>query len=55
MMLAIVEDIVEDRLTPAQGNVCVGAGRNLLKAVELQLKYGKRENGETIGLPLNNK
>lgn len=39
-MSAIMTDVIEGTLTPVQANASVNAGGKLLKAVELQLKYG---------------
>lgn len=40
MMSALISDLIEGRITPATGNACCNAGGKLLKAVELQFKYG---------------
>lgn len=35
-----MSDIIDGRVSPAVGNATCNAGGKLLKAVELQLKYG---------------
>lgn len=41
MMSAMMSDLVEGNITPAVGNAMSRAGGNLLKIVELRLKYGQ--------------
>lgn len=49
LMAALMSDLLEGRITPACGNACCNAGGKLLKAVELQFKYGMpAPNGERI-------
>lgn len=45
LMSALMSDVIEGAVTPATANAAVNAGGKLLKAVELQLRYG-RANGE---------
>lgn len=40
MMSALMSDLIEGRISPEVGNATCNAGGKLLKAVELQMKYG---------------
>lgn len=40
LMSALMSDLIEGRITPMVGNATCNAGGKLLKAVELQYKYG---------------
>ena len=40
-----MSDLIEGRISPAIGNATCNAGGKLLKAVELQYKYGKPAAG----------
>lgn len=42
-MSAIMSDVIEGSLTPSTANAAVNAGGKMLKAIELQLKYGKQD------------
>lgn len=46
MMSALMSDIIDGSITPQVGNATVNAGGKLLKVVELQLKYGKPQDGK---------
>ena len=37
-----MSDVIEGRLSPVVSNAAVSAGRNLLKVVEMEYKYGLR-------------
>ncbi len=49
MMAALMGDLVEGRIAPNIGNATCNAGGKLLKAVEMQHKYGKGA-GRTLQL-----
>lgn len=40
LMSALMTDLISGRITPATGNAACNAGGKLLKAVEMQHKYG---------------
>ena len=40
MMSALMSDLIEGKVTPGVGNATCNAGGKMLKAVELQQKYG---------------
>lgn len=40
LMLALVTDVIQGNVTPQVLNAAVNAGRQVVKAVELQVKYG---------------
>ena len=42
LMSALMSDVIEGRLSPVVSNAAVSAGRNLLKVVEMEYKYGLR-------------
>lgn len=46
LMSALMSDLIEGRVTPQVGNAVCNAGGRLLKAVEMQQKYG-RPSGAT--------
>jgi len=50
LMSALMSDIVEGSVTPEVANAAVNAGGKLLKACELQLKYGvpSQVNGKRV-------
>jgi hypothetical protein len=51
MMSALMSDVVDGSVNPATANAAVNAGGKLLKAVELQLKYGRGDGkGGTLHL-----
>jgi len=39
-------DVIQGTVSPPVANATVNAGGKLLKAVEMQMKYGKQEGGE---------
>lgn len=43
MMSALISDIIEEKVTPSVANAACNAGGKLLKVVEMQMKYGKRD------------
>lgn len=43
-MSAMMSDLIEGSIAPQIGNAVCNAGGKLLKAVELQLKYGKQQS-----------
>ena len=45
LMSQLMSDIIGGRVTPEVGNAACNAGGKLLKIVEMQYKYGARENG----------
>lgn len=55
VMSALMSDVIEGNVTPQVANATVNAGGKLLKAVELQMKYGgtseagKRKSLDLIG------
>lgn len=51
-MSALMSDVIEGTLSPGVANAAVNAGGKLLKAVELQLKYGKRDESGKSTLDL---
>lgn len=44
-MAAMMEDLIEGRMSPATGNAACNAGGKLLKVVELQHRYGLPGHG----------
>lgn len=40
LMAALMSDVIEGRISPVVSNAAVSAGRNLLKVVEMEYKYG---------------
>ena len=40
LMSALMSDVIEGRINPVVSNAAVSAGRNLLKVVEMEYKYG---------------
>lgn len=44
LMSAMMSDLIEGSIAPQIGNAVCNAGGKLLKAVELQLKYGKQQS-----------
>lgn len=40
LMSALMSDVIEGRMSPVVSNAAVSAGRNLLKVVEMEYKYG---------------
>lgn len=40
-----MSDVIEGRVTPSVGNAACNAGGKLLKAAELQIKYGQKRAG----------
>jgi hypothetical protein len=49
LMSAVMSDLIEGKITPAVGNAACNAGGKLLKAVEMQMKYGtKTDGGEPV-------
>lgn len=47
MMSCLMSDLIEGTVTPSIANATVKAGANLLKVVELQLKYGRPKSDGT--------
>lgn len=45
-MSALMTDVIEGNITPQVVNASVNAGGKMLKAVEMQLKYGKTEDAQ---------
>ena len=45
LMSALMSDLIEGRITPMVGNATCNAGGKLLKAVEMQYKYGVDGSG----------
>lgn len=53
MMSALMSDLIEGNVSPQVGNATVNAGGKLLKVVELNLKYGRKdESGKRVPLEL---
>lgn len=50
MMSALMSDIIADRITPSKANAACNAGSKLLKVVEMQYKYGGKENDRVLTL-----
>ena len=48
MMSALMSDVVLEAVTPQVANAAINAGGKLLKAAEMQLKYGQKK--ETLSL-----
>lgn len=48
MMSALMSDIAEERIEPRHANAICLAGSKLLKVVELQHRYGKKNAGELL-------
>lgn len=49
VMSALMSDILSGKITPGVGNAAVNAGGKLLKAAELQAKYGTDgSNGKRV-------
>jgi hypothetical protein len=48
MMSAILRDVVEERITPQVARAAVAAGAQMLKVVELQLRYGMSSTLEMV-------
>jgi hypothetical protein len=44
-MSAIIADVLEGCVTPDVAGAAVGAGKTLLKAVDMQRKYGQMHKG----------
>lgn len=44
MMSALMSDLIEGNIPPSVGNAACNAGGKMLKAVELQMKYGTQSN-----------
>lgn len=51
-MSALMSDIIANRVTPGVGNAVCNAGGKLLKAVEMQHKYGRQLEDGTRQLQL---
>jgi hypothetical protein len=49
LMSALVSDIIEDRIDVNTANAVTNAGRQLLRVVELQYRYGSGPGGEEEG------
>jgi hypothetical protein len=47
LMSALMSDVIEGLMTPSVSNAAVNAGGKLLKAVEMQIKYGTK-NGTGV-------
>lgn len=45
---ALMTDVLEGSITPEICNASAGAGRNLLKVVEMQYKYGKAPKAKPL-------
>lgn len=41
LMCALIEDMLDGSVPAVVGNACIRAGSSILKAVEMQQKYGK--------------
>lgn len=52
MMSALMSDLIEGRVKPGVANSICNAGGKLLKMLELQQKYGKREQDKVNVLTL---
>lgn len=52
MMSALMSDVIEGTITPAVANATCNAGGKLLKAVEMQQRYGRpeKEGKRTLAL-----
>jgi hypothetical protein len=50
MMSALMSDIVAERITPNKAHAACNAGRQLLKVVEMQYRYGGKENTRALTL-----
>lgn len=50
MMSALMSDIISERITPVVANATVNAGGKLLKVVEMQYKYGGKEDARALTL-----
>jgi len=42
-MAALITDVIEEKVSPTVLNAAVNAGRQLIKAAELNLKYSARK------------
>ena len=42
-MAALITDVIEERVSPTVLNAAVNAGRQLIKAAELTMKYNTRK------------
>lgn len=41
-MAALITDVIEEKVSPTVLNAAVNAGRQLIKAAEFNLKYGRK-------------
>lgn len=48
LMSALMSDLIEGRVSPQIGNAVCNAGGRLLKAVEMQHKYGRPSGAEQV-------
>lgn len=51
-MSGLISDLIESKISPQVGNAAVNAGGKLLKAVEMQMKYGKPSQSDGSGKTL---
>ena len=47
LMAALMADVIEGRVNAQTANAACNAGGKLLKVVEMQIKYAKRDKGRT--------
>lgn len=50
MMSALMSDIIAERISPVTANAACNAGGKLLKVVEMQYKYGGKEQDRVLTL-----
>lgn len=50
MMSALMSDIISERISPVVANAACNAGGKLLKVVEMQYKYGGKDNDRVLTL-----
>jgi hypothetical protein len=50
MMSALMSDIIAERISPNKANATCNAGRQLLKVVEMQYRYGGKGNSRALTL-----
>jgi hypothetical protein len=52
LMSCTIQDMVNNQMTPAIGNVVIRATTNIIKTAELQLRYGKRDAATANTIPV---
>ena len=52
LMAALITDVIEEKVSPTVLNAAVNAGRQLIKAAEFNLKYGRRN---AVNIKLKNR